>query len=107
MNAIHKLLSIGVANNHGYEQCFVREDSSHDSAVKVVENFVDALEEMAKIDAQHMPDMFQKALDNIETDIENEDSNLKKMKLQSFKNLVKNSRYFHEELKKTNLSILI
>ena len=90
MNAIHKLLSIGVANNHGYEQCFVREDSSHDSAVKVVENFVDALEEMAKIDAQHMPDMFQKALDNIETDIENEDSNLKKMKLQSFKNLVKN-----------------
>jgi hypothetical protein len=84
--AVHKILSVGVANNKGFEKCFVRADSSHEASVDLIEKFVDALEELYEIDQMYIPNVFHDALDLLEADIAVEDSKFKKMELQSLKN---------------------
>ena len=84
VHAVHKLLSIAVGDNHGFQACYVRDDSSHESALKMVGQFVDALQEMELRHSEHIPDYFHNAIDQIELDINTENiTKARKMQLKS------------------------
>lgn len=89
IHAIHKLLSIAVGDNTGNEECFVRESSAHNSAVKLVRQFVDKLEELEPLHTKSIPDYFYNAIDQIEADITAEDlDKLRRTQLTSMKRML-------------------
>ena len=88
--ALHKLLSIGVGNNRGQEECFVRSDSSHEAAGAIVKSFVDTLEDHLENHELSIPTYFTECITNLEAHCEDgEISKKKRMKLQSLANKIK------------------
>ena len=64
--AIHKIVSVAVSTNRGHSRCFVRENSRHESAVQIFEDFLDFLEEINLEYEMELPDYFQTAIDHLE-----------------------------------------
>jgi len=89
IHAVHKVLSIAVGDNHGNEECFVRESSAHNSAVKLVRQFVDKIEELEPLHCKSIPDYFYDAIDQIDADMNNENlDKLRQMQLTSMKRML-------------------
>ena len=88
--ALHKLLSIAVANNFGQEACFVRTDSSHEAAAAIVKSFVDTLEDHLVHHELSIPAYFPECITHLEAHCEDvEIPKKKRMKLLSWANKIK------------------
>ena len=87
VDAVHKLASIGVGSNHGDSKCFIRADSSHEAAEKIIRDFLDYLDDLNAEYEGHLPAYFFEALDQIEllTSSESTLPKSKKMELSSLK----------------------
>ena len=64
--AIHRLVSIAASTNRGHSQAFVRESSSHDAAVKMIESFLSFLDDINAAHDDEIPDYFHEAIEYLE-----------------------------------------
>ena len=89
--AIHKLVSVAVSTNKGHSKCFVRKDSSHDSLLKLTDQFLDFLEEIRHEYSRSIPNFFNTAIEKLDN-VTSKDSPVKqreKMELSNLNNLLK------------------
>ena len=85
VEAIHRIVSIAVSTNHGHSRCFVRQDSSHEAAMQMIEKFLSYLDEINDDHINELPNYFHQAIEKMEM-LTAEDSNLsprEKMELSS------------------------
>ena len=89
-HAIHQLLSIGIGNNQGFSKCWVRKNDTHESAIDLIEQFIEGLEELRAIDEKQVPDYFINSIDMIEDDLKNEITTSKYIQLSAWKRCIEN-----------------
>lgn len=70
--AQHKVLSIAIGSNFGFEWAKYRTDSSPEAAFDLIEKFIEQLCLMQENYSSQFPDYFFEALTLIETDLQNE-----------------------------------
>ena len=86
VEAIHRLASISVSTNQDPGKVFVRQNSSHEAAKKMVEDFVDYLIEIRDMQELVLPDYFQSCFYQLEEDVNEPNiSKHHKMKLAGLK----------------------
>ena len=78
--ALHKLLSIAIGTNTGKQNCFVRQDSTHESAAEIVKLFVDELEVYLQDHHKSIPHYFEECLNLLDA-AQHDDSILKKKRM--------------------------
>ena len=81
--ARHEIVSLAASTNKGHSKCFIRDDSSHDGAVLMIDKFLNFLEEINVIHEAEMPEYFHHAVSQLEEMTSEESAILKseKMKL--------------------------
>ena len=85
--AEHKVLSIAIGANTGFEWAQHRKDSSPDAAFMLVENFLDKISTLQDVYDAQFPDFFHDAIETLETDLKCETlSRVKKRYLNMLKN---------------------
>ena len=88
VEAVHKIASIAVSTNRGHSKCFIRENSSHNAVVVMIDKFLDFLDEINAEHDDEIPKYFNDAIENLQLMCSNESTLLKsdKMELQNLKN---------------------
>ena len=85
--AEHKVLSIAIGANTGFEWAQYRKDSSPEAAFILVENFLDQLSTLQDVYDAQFPDFFHNAIETLENDLKCETlSRAKKRYLNMLKN---------------------
>ena len=85
VEAIHRIVSIAVSTNQGHSRCFVRQDSSHEAAMQMIEKFLSYLDEINIDHNNALPNYFYHAIEKLEM-LTGEESNVtprEKMELSS------------------------
>ena len=82
VEAVHRLASIAVSTNYGHSRCFVRDDSSHESAVRMVDEFLTFLDEINLDHASKIPDYFHSCIERIQELLSDESSLLPRDKME-------------------------
>lgn len=63
VEAIHKIASIACSTNRGDTKCFVREDSSHESAAQIFDDFLGFLDDLNANHDDELPNYFHEGLE--------------------------------------------
>ena len=85
VEAIHRIVSIACSTNKGHSRCFVRQDSSNEAAMQMIEKFLSYLDEINVDHNNELPNYFHHAVEKMEK-LTAENSNLtprEKMELSS------------------------
>ena len=78
VEAYHRPICISVASNTGFVKTVIRRDSSHESAIVLIREFVDILEEIVELDT--LPEYFNDAKERLEELVNESESNFEKRK---------------------------
>ena len=89
--AVHKIVSVAASTNRGHSKCFIRDDSSHESGLRMIEKFLDFLEEVNVEYNDEIPEYFFRAVSKLEEMTSDESTIMKseKMKLTKLCNNLK------------------
>ena len=78
-----KILSIAASSNRGHSQVFIRNNSSHEAVLELVENFADFLETLFEVHIESLPDYFQTGIEKLEILQSDESDLIKKDKMEA------------------------
>ena len=80
---IQQIVSIAVSTNQNHSRCFIREDSTHESAINLMNSFLEYLEHINDIYNQTIPSYFLNCIEKLQelTATESEISKRKKMEM--------------------------